>query len=596
MILQRFFMPSDQQVVFISYAWGGESESVANEIDQAVLSAGITLIRDKRDLGFKGLIKEFMEKIGQGNAVILVISDKYLKSPNCMFELLEVQKSGDFYERIFPLVLPDANIYKSTGIISYLKYWEDQIDDLDAAIKGLDSFADTQGIRDDIDLFTDIRGAIAKLATTFRNMNTLTIAEMRSKSFSPLMELLGKKIAKEENSSPTPKSKYGKVLYHIPEMMQLQEWTRCIVRLAWDELLLNENLHILEEEKVIENVRLGQVMQVCIEEGRDGDSFEIDSLSSKEQLILEDDYTEWLFDVKAIKEGTFTLVLRITLLQVIEGFGERKKDIVLERNVTTKALAPEALPVFEATPVSISNSPKADPSIERQGNAQPVGMAPTEMSHMERPMPQPSVYPASAPKPKSKLRKLMPYAASITLLIAAAVFVLPEFSGDQSPKYTSGNQTAPDEPGASIDFPTKEETNSSPPTSRPVPIPGPISEPPSGIGTPAPGMDIDNPPVLGNIEVSLDNTVLVALNPPNSIPEDLRQSKYLFYTILNKLDSIKPGSLSMDVYSKEDIESLSLPSTIRFQTAKQINDSINKRSIIQTVQPAINNAAVNANN
>ncbi|MEP2298005.1 toll/interleukin-1 receptor domain-containing protein, partial [Algoriphagus sp.] len=324
-------MPSDSHAVFISYAWGGESEIVANEIDQAISSAGITLIRDKRDLGFKGLIKEFMEQIGQGHAVILVISDNYLKSPNCMFELLEVQKSGDFYQRVFPLVLPDAAIYKSTGIISYLKYWEDQIDELNEAIKKLDSFADTQGIRDDIDLYTDIRGAIAKLAATFRNMNTLTVAEMRSQDFAPLLKVLGKRVAENTSTIPKPKSNYGKILYHIPDLMQIQEWTRCIVRLAWDELLLTENLTIPDTEKEIDDIRMGEVMQVCIEEGRDGNTFEIQSLSSKEQIILVDDYTEWLFDIKALREGTFTLVLRVTLLQIIEGFGERKKDIVLER-------------------------------------------------------------------------------------------------------------------------------------------------------------------------------------------------------------------------------------------------------------------------
>ena len=589
-------MPSDQQVVFISYAWGGESESVANEIDQAVLSAGITLIRDKRDLGFKGLIKEFMEKIGQGNAVILVISDNYLKSPNCMFELLEVQKSGDFHERIFPLVLPDANIYKSTGIISYLNYWEDQIDELDAAIKGLDSFADTQGIRDDIDLFTDIRGALAQLATTFRNMNTLTIAEMRSKSFSPLMDLLGKKIAEEQNPTSPPKSKYGKVLYHIPELMQLQAWTRCIVRLAWDELLLNENLNIPEEEKVIENVRLGQVMQVCIEEGRDGDSFQIDSLSSKEQLILEDDYTEWLFDVKAIKEGTFTLVLRVTLLQVIEGFGERKKDIVLERNVTTKALAPEALPVFEATPVSISNSSLADPGVELQGNTHPLEMAPPKMSPVESAMPKPSTYPATAPKAKSKLRKLMPYAASITLLIAATIFVLPEFGGEKSPNYTSDKQTSPDEPVASIDFPITEENTTSAPPTRPAPIPSPRPELSGNGGAPSQPTDLGQPPLSGSMQVAIPGLVLVAINLPNNIPSRIANSKYLFYTFLDELDSLKLRSLQLDVFPKEKWKSLNIPSSVSILSVEDINDSINKPMVLQLAQPVLGNAPVNENN
>lgn len=63
-----------------------------------------------------------MQEIGSCQFVVLIISNKYLKSPNCIFELLEVQRNGYIYDRILPVILPDANIYKSIGIISYLKY------------------------------------------------------------------------------------------------------------------------------------------------------------------------------------------------------------------------------------------------------------------------------------------------------------------------------------------------------------------------------------------------------------------------------------------------------------------------------------------
>jgi hypothetical protein len=43
--------------------------------------------------------------------VIVVLSDKYLKSENCMFELVEIAKHGNFVDRIFPVVLSSANIY-----------------------------------------------------------------------------------------------------------------------------------------------------------------------------------------------------------------------------------------------------------------------------------------------------------------------------------------------------------------------------------------------------------------------------------------------------------------------------------------------------
>ena len=52
-----------------------------------------------------------MQQIGQGNCILVIISDKYLKSENCMFELLEIANHGDIYDRIFPIVLGDANIH-----------------------------------------------------------------------------------------------------------------------------------------------------------------------------------------------------------------------------------------------------------------------------------------------------------------------------------------------------------------------------------------------------------------------------------------------------------------------------------------------------
>ena len=41
--------------VFISYAWGNESEEIVNQIDQSLQQRGIKIALDKRDLGYKGL-------------------------------------------------------------------------------------------------------------------------------------------------------------------------------------------------------------------------------------------------------------------------------------------------------------------------------------------------------------------------------------------------------------------------------------------------------------------------------------------------------------------------------------------------------------
>ena len=118
----KCYQPKPQtmnQKAYISYNWQEDSNEIANQIVQAFEAKGIKVIRDQIHTKYKDSIKEFMQQIGQGQCVIAVISDRYLKSPNCMFELVEIAKNEDFYNRIFPIVLPDAKIYDDENRLDY---------------------------------------------------------------------------------------------------------------------------------------------------------------------------------------------------------------------------------------------------------------------------------------------------------------------------------------------------------------------------------------------------------------------------------------------------------------------------------------------
>jgi internalin A len=184
----------NDRAIFVSYAWGGESEKLVNEIDQAFQKRGIIIVRDKRDLGFKGRIKEFMQQLGLGKAIVVIIGKRYLESENCMFELLEIAANGDFYDRIFPIVLSDANIYRQTARLEYIQYWENKIQILDESIKSVASTANLQGFRDSIDLYTKIREMFARLIDTISDMNTLTPEIHLKSEFSTLLQSIEQKI------------------------------------------------------------------------------------------------------------------------------------------------------------------------------------------------------------------------------------------------------------------------------------------------------------------------------------------------------------------------------------------------------------------
>lgn len=198
-------MQEYENAIFISYAWGGEREEVVNQIDEALQKRGVKIIRDKRDLGYKGSIKEFMERIGQGHCIILVISDKYLRSPNCMFELVEIAENKQFYDRVFPIVLNDANIYDPIKRIEYVKHWETKRAELASAMKELDP-ANLQGIRDDMDLYDRIRDKVSGMTSILKDMNTLTPDMHKDSEFSDLYNAIIKQMEKSAADSSTPES------------------------------------------------------------------------------------------------------------------------------------------------------------------------------------------------------------------------------------------------------------------------------------------------------------------------------------------------------------------------------------------------------
>ena len=194
-------MSEYEQAVFISYAWGDEREEIVNQIDQTLQKRGVKITRDKRDLGYRGSIKEFMERIGQGNCVIVVISDKYLRSKNCMFELVEIAENKQFSDRIFPVILPDAKIYDAVERLDYVEFWEKEKAKLNERIRNLPDQSNLQGIREELDNYDRFRDKISGLTSILKDMNALTPDIHKESDFNQLYDAIEKRV---KGSPATP--------------------------------------------------------------------------------------------------------------------------------------------------------------------------------------------------------------------------------------------------------------------------------------------------------------------------------------------------------------------------------------------------------
>lgn len=179
--------------VFVSYKWGGDADELVDEMQGKLAARGLVVTRDRNEMRYRDPIQQFMRRLGAGQAVVVVLDDAYLRSKNCMFELTEVADRENFVQSVFPILMPDANIFDPMGRLEYVRYWEEKRAGLDEAMR-LVGQENLQGIREELDLYETIRNAIARITDVLADMNVFTAARHAGSGFAELYEALETKV------------------------------------------------------------------------------------------------------------------------------------------------------------------------------------------------------------------------------------------------------------------------------------------------------------------------------------------------------------------------------------------------------------------
>lgn len=207
--------------IFISYAWGdknekGESrEAIVNDLYDTLTEKGFNVIRDKVSLGYGGNISSFMQRIGKGKYVIVVISDKYLKSEFCMYEILEIMKNNDYNDRIFPIILSDADIFNELNRLEYLDYWSEKKEELQLRIRNLRELQDANNAHQKLKQYDDIREMIGKFTGFLKDVNALTPDMHADNDFQDMINFILSKES-EDQAKLEEKTSIGKKINHAP--------------------------------------------------------------------------------------------------------------------------------------------------------------------------------------------------------------------------------------------------------------------------------------------------------------------------------------------------------------------------------------------
>lgn len=117
--------------IFISYNWG--KDKLVDEIQKCIGKFAI-IKRDKNELKFGDSITEFMNTIRQEDFALIVLSDAYLKSDACIYELTTLfkdQGADNFSKKVLFLICDDAlSIYSIDGRSTYVEFWDNKYKEL----------------------------------------------------------------------------------------------------------------------------------------------------------------------------------------------------------------------------------------------------------------------------------------------------------------------------------------------------------------------------------------------------------------------------------------------------------------------------------
>ena len=116
---------TSRQTLFISYNWS-DGNFYADEIER-LLRNDFIVKRDKTSLAPNDSILEFMAKIADCENVVIILTEKYTHSVNCMLEVANLLKNDDWQLKTNILVI-DSTLYDDKKLLELGEYWREQKD------------------------------------------------------------------------------------------------------------------------------------------------------------------------------------------------------------------------------------------------------------------------------------------------------------------------------------------------------------------------------------------------------------------------------------------------------------------------------------
>ena len=180
--------------VFISYSWS--TQEIAEKIYLDLTLVGLDVLKDNHEIKYTERISDFMKSIKKVDYALLIINDGYLKSKNCMIEVLELLKDDSSWEKILPVVYSDTDIYTAISRISYINYWESQTQKIAEAVKSINPINATE-IYKELKKYQDITANIDSFLLNISDRLHVTPDKLFADNYEQVITKIGYKNEQE---------------------------------------------------------------------------------------------------------------------------------------------------------------------------------------------------------------------------------------------------------------------------------------------------------------------------------------------------------------------------------------------------------------
>lgn len=182
-------IPVEKRHLFISYNW--THKTTAKRLYDFFKLNGFRISMDDHALAYKDRISNFMESVRECDFAILIISDEYLRSENCMTEVLHILNDRNNLSKILPIRQADVEIFKSRDRIKYVEYWKQQVDErqkLLRTIENTSAIEEIKKLRTTKRIYQDIGDFLSEIA----DMITSTIEEQEKTDYKSIIDYIKK--------------------------------------------------------------------------------------------------------------------------------------------------------------------------------------------------------------------------------------------------------------------------------------------------------------------------------------------------------------------------------------------------------------------